>query len=465
MADQGNIGGAEALATTVPLPAPAPLPFNTSLKLWEDFFSTLPMAGDLATQLWMDEAEYSFKGVCALHYLLDALYYNPYSPCPESVSTYSLGRILKLKPIKGREFAVAACERVGDAWMINITVGSDNHIDCKDEMLEFRLNKSECKDQTTATKVSHAICQIAALWPRPISKLDSSAGAFDRKFIFLAALKHVDPHRMLSLDIPGVWYEAATNGAPEHYKIKTTLETESHGIVEFMINAAPEEVDLWTPVPKLAQGARLQCPPGSMIPAHIQHSVRACHRRAIEICNYAVCMVHGQVFNNVKHARAFLEELTSPFKNTHTSRRRYIGKQPLLSNTSSVSDGLARGVWNAAIVNDMTPGGLDDVELPDIIVNSADQGYWVQVSDRVRHALERGRPISEVMLIAAEAADDMNAAIADGEVAVQPCFCRRDERLRSLHCCPGCTVQTLCSSMQMREDLSWWVCQYCYRHL
>ena len=99
-----------------------------------------------------------------------------------------------------------------------------------------------------------------------------------------------------------------------------------------------------------------------------------------------------------------------------------IGKQPLLSNTSSAADGLTRGVWNAVTVNDMTPGGLDDLELPDIIVNSADQGYWVQVSDRVRHALERGRPISEVMLIAAEAADDMNAAIADGEVAVQPCF-------------------------------------------
>ncbi|KAK8250061.1 hypothetical protein IWZ00DRAFT_544995 [Phyllosticta capitalensis] len=47
-----------------------------------------------------------------------------------------------------------------------------------------------------------------------------------------------------------------------------------------------------------------------------------------------------------------------------------IGKQPLLSNTSSAADGLTRGVWNAAIVNDMPPGGLDVVELPDITVNS-----------------------------------------------------------------------------------------------
>ncbi|KAK8232052.1 hypothetical protein HDK90DRAFT_512021 [Phyllosticta capitalensis] len=112
-----------------------------------------------------------------------------------------------------------------------------------------------------------------------------------------------------------------------------------------------------------------RCPPESIIPAQIQLDVHFRHCRAIEICNYTVCMAHGRVFNNIKHARAFLKELTSPFKNTHTSCRRHITKQPLLSNTSSATDSLTRGVWNAAIINDMTPGGLDGVELPDITVN------------------------------------------------------------------------------------------------
>ncbi|KAL1381637.1 hypothetical protein HDK64DRAFT_342272 [Phyllosticta capitalensis] len=48
------------------------------------------------------------------------------------------------------------------------------------------------------------------------------------------------------------------------------VQLESHGIIEFTINAAPEEVDLYTPVPKLAEGVRLQCSAESMIPAHIQ---------------------------------------------------------------------------------------------------------------------------------------------------------------------------------------------------
>lgn len=59
------------------------------------------------------------------------------------------------------------------------------------------------------------------------------------------------------------------------------VQLESHGIIEFTINAAPEEVDLYTPVPKLAEGVRLQCSAESMIPAHIQLCVRVRHRRAM----------------------------------------------------------------------------------------------------------------------------------------------------------------------------------------
>ncbi|KAK8200279.1 hypothetical protein HDK77DRAFT_481709 [Phyllosticta capitalensis] len=109
----------------------------------------------------------------------------------------------------------------------------------------------------------------------------------------------------------------------------------------------------------------------------------------------------------------------------------------------------------------MQPGQRCGWENFRIVINSADPAWFCPVSDAVYKAFRQGRPIKYVIRCGAQAADNVNIKIRDGESPAVECGCGDGESASNLHSCSLCNAQILCGSMIVRDGRGNRVCKSC----
>ncbi|KAK8220472.1 hypothetical protein IWZ01DRAFT_536502 [Phyllosticta capitalensis] len=122
------------------------------------------------------------------------------------------------------------------------------------------------------------------------------------------------------------------------------------------------------------------------------------------------------------------------------------------------------GTFNAEklrILMGMPPGKRCGWENFRIVINSADPAWFCAVSDAVYKAFRQGRPIKYVIKCGAQAADNVNIKIRDGESPAVECGCGDGELASNLHSCSLCNAQILCGSMIVRDGRGNRVCKSC----